>query len=163
MQSTEEPGAAGESLELHESSRSNAEHIVDMMHAEDSKMDEHAVDMEPAGGVQPAPGDGTKPGENVADVKQEDKKPAEAAPDAVTASPPNNLNGAIMNCACVIAIAIILVVVYSIMTSNTAKPAEENVAAGTPRVTLMFDIEHYNISQIKADEEETTHINPIEF
>ncbi|KAH7976656.1 nascent polypeptide-associated complex subunit alpha, muscle-specific form [Rhipicephalus sanguineus] len=145
----------------HQEESSNGHHIVDMMHAEGSKPDEHAIGIEPANGALPAPGNEAKPEENAAHAEQGDQKPGGAGA-ATAPSPPNNINGAIMNCACVVVIAIIVVLVYSIVSSTTAKPPQHGAGVATPRVTLMFDIEHYNGSYVKADEEETTHIDTLD-
>ncbi|KAH8030088.1 hypothetical protein HPB51_006520 [Rhipicephalus microplus] len=107
----------------HQEDSTNEHHIVDMMHAEGSKQDEHAVGIEPASGAPPASGDGAKPEENAAHAEQGDQRPAGGG-GATTASPPNNINGAIMTCAC----AVVIVIRYGrglqhrgIYYSNTAR------------------------------------------
>ncbi|XP_054924592.1 uncharacterized protein [Dermacentor andersoni] len=142
--------------------------------------DANAEPQPPKGGMQNAPADNqgivegpTATGTTAAAVaqdsddysddpseKQGDEKPAET--DAVGAANPNNFNGVIMGCAAILMVFIILVVVYSIV-SSASRPPPENVVTETPHATLMFDIEHYNGSRIMADEEETTHINPLDF
>ncbi|XP_050030945.2 uncharacterized protein [Dermacentor andersoni] len=168
----EEPGAsdtiskrssqsdeAGEPPEHHNDS-SNVEHIMDLLQPDFPMSEEQAINIEPAAGVQPAQGDGAKPDKDAALAEQGDEKPAET--DAVGAANPNNFNGVIMGCAAILMVFIILVVVYSIV-SSASRPPPENVVTETPHATLMFDIEHYNGSRIMADEEETTHINPLDF
>ncbi|XP_065311423.1 AF4/FMR2 family member lilli-like [Dermacentor albipictus] len=171
----EEPGAsdtiskrssqsdkAGEPPEHHDYS-SNAEHIMDMLRPDLPMSEEQAINIEPAepaAGVQPAQGDGAKPDNDAAHAEQGDEKPAET--DTRAAATQNNFNSAIMGCAAIFMVFIILVVVYSIMSSASGPPPE-NVVTETPHATLMFDIEHYNGSRIMADEEETTHINPLDF